>query len=452
MEVLIYISILGVFCLLAELFNARRIILPFILVALLGAFGIITQTSVGDYYSGMLNIDALFLSFAPILIGITFLLILMAMNFYQDKKENISDFSAIMIFILAGALAVVSFGNLAMFFVGIEILSISLYILVGSNKNELKSNEAAFKYFLLGSLSSGILLLGIAFVYAISGSFDLADIAQTISKHSNNLLLQMGVLLILVALLFKASVVPFHFWSPDVYEGSPILTTAQMATIVKVAIFGASFKLFSIAFIPLLFFIAPILSVAAAITMTVGNLSAFKQTNVKRILAFSGISNAGFMLMALLAPTKGFDAILFYTTSYSIASLGVFSIAIALHQSTKNPEISAFNGLAKKQPLIAVMLTISALSMAGIPPLAGFWAKYYLFIDVVNDYLWLVVIAILNSAASIFVYFKFIWAMFTKEEENSKPIEIPKVYIAVLVLCTLLLVLLGLFPNLLGYL
>ncbi|CAG0905281.1 unnamed protein product, partial [Darwinula stevensoni] len=357
----------------------------------------------------------------------------MAGYFYDDKKENISDYAAVILFILAGSLAMIAFGNFVMFFIGIEILSVSLYILVGSNKKEMSSNEAAFKYFLLGSVVSGILLMGITFIYAITGSFDLSEIAQVIENQPNNILLQVGVVLVIIAILFKASTVPFQFWAPDVYEGAPILTTAQMSTLVKVAILAAFFKLLSTAFLPMLFFIAPILAIISALTMIVGNLSAFKQNNVKRLLAFSGISHAGFMLMTLLNPTKGSYPILFYATVYSLASIAIFSIAIPLFKQTKNPDISSFDGLAKKHPIVAFLVTISFLSMAGIPPLAGFWAKYYLFIDIFKDYLWLVIIAILNSAASIFVYFKFIWAMYTKEDGNAQKIEIPMIYFFVLI-------------------
>ncbi len=452
MITLIYISFLGIFCLIAELLNARKIILPFIAIALALAMGINYYSDLGDYYNGMLNINSLFRSFAPILIGITLLLTLMGSYFYQDRKENISDYAAITVFVLAGALAMVSFGNLAMFFIGIEILSISLYILVGSNIKETISNEAAFKYFLLGSVASGILLLGIAFVYAISASFDLSEIAQAIAKDPNNILLQVGVLLIIISLLFKASTVPFQFWAPDVYEGSPILTTAHMSTLVKVAIFASFYKLLSVAFLPMLPIIAPVLAIVSALTMTVGNFSAFKQNNVKRLLAFSGISHAGFMLMAMLDTTKGFYSILFYTTTYSLSSIALFSVAIFLFQQTKNPNISAFNGLAKKHPILAFLITISLLSMAGIPPLAGFWAKYYLFIDTIKDYTWLVIIAILNSAASIFVYFKFIWAMYTQEEENEIDIKIPTLYFTILIFCLIALIALGFMPYLLEYL
>jgi NADH-quinone oxidoreductase subunit N len=448
---LIFISILGVLCLAAELLNARKIIYPTSIAALGVAFVYNLQLPIGDYFNGMLSIDRLFFSFSSILILVTILLIIMSNHFYQDRIENITDYIAIKIFILAGALAMVAFGNLAMFFIGIEILSISLYILVGSNKTQKESNEAAFKYFLLGSLASAILLLGIAFVYGISGSFDLSEIAHSVSIEPNNILLQIGIVLIIISLLFKASTFPFHFWAPDVYEGAPILTTAMMSTLVKIAVFGSFFKLFSIAFLPTLPFFAQILAVVSALSMTIGNLSAFKQTNVKRLLAFSGIAHAGFMLMALLHPTQGHQSILFYTTTYSLASLAVFSVAILFYKQTKNSDISAFNGLAKKQPLIAVLLTIALLSMAGIPPLAGFWAKYYLFIDLVNNYLWLVVIAILNSVASIFVYFKFIWAMYTIENENKQDFPIPKPYFFVLIFCVLALLILFIAPEIINY-
>ncbi|MFA9290514.1 MAG: NADH-quinone oxidoreductase subunit N [Solirubrobacteraceae bacterium] len=447
MITIIFVAFLGVLSLIIELLNLRKFLIPVISTGLVISFGLTYLSVIGDYYSNMLNIDGIFITSSRILILITFLIVLMSDYFYTDRKDQITDYISIKIFILAGALAMVSFGNLAMFFIGVEILSISLYILVASNTKDEKSNEAAFKYFLLGSLASGFLLLGIAFIYLISGSFDLSEIAQAISKDSKNIFTQIGVLLVFISIFFKASLVPFHFWSPDVYEGSPILTTAQMSTLVKVTIFASFFKLVSIAFVPLMYVFNPIIAILCALSMTIGNLSAFKQTNTKRLLAFSGIANAGFMLLAILAPTKGFNSILFYTSIYSIASMAIFSVAINLFKETNNESISAFNGLAKNNPFIAFLITISLISIAGIPPLAGFWGKYYLFAGVVKDYLWLVVVAVLNSVASIFIYFKFIWAMYLEPNTNKINFKFQPTYTVILVLCALLLVVLGIYPD-----
>ena len=241
MKALTYTSFLGIACLVLEIFNLRKVAVPFVLLSLAVIFGL-NATEWGTnqaYYHDMLRADNFALAFTGLLIIIAFLLICLSGNFFQTEETKLADYISIILFTLSGGIAMVSFSNITMFFIGLEILSISLYILAGSKKKDVRSNEAAMKYFLMGSFASGILLFGITLVYGASGSFNLSEIAAYASGGKVDAIFQVGVVLILIAMLFKVSAVPFHFWAPDVYEGSPTLITAMMATMAKVAALAA---------------------------------------------------------------------------------------------------------------------------------------------------------------------------------------------------------------------
>lgn len=252
MKTLVYTSTLGLVCMLAEMFNLRKFILPIAGLGLVAIFGLnVTSWGVNQgFYHNMVMIDNYSVAFSALLILLTLFIVILSGNFYKNEESKISDYLAIIIFTLCGALAMVSFGNMAMFFLGIEVLSISLYILAGSKRKDVKSNEAAMKYFLMGSFASGVLLFGIALIYGETGSFDIAKISEYATTATPTLLYYIGAGMILIAVLFKASVAPFHFWAPDVYEGSPTLTTATMATVAKIAAFAGFYRLFSASFIP----------------------------------------------------------------------------------------------------------------------------------------------------------------------------------------------------------
>ena len=342
----------------------------------------------------------------------------------------------------------VSYANMAMLFIGLEVLSISLYILAGSKRRDIRSNEAAMKYFLMGSFASGILLFGITLVYGASGSFNLYEIAKY-AGGTVDPIFSVGVVLILIAMLFKISAVPFHFWAPDVYEGSPTLTTAMMSTMSKVAAMAAFYRLFSICFITNFGGFAWILSVVAVLTMIVGNLTALNQDSFKRMLAFSGIAHAGYMLLAIITLyNNSSNALFFYSVAYSAASIGAFAIGIAVMKSMKSEKIEAFNGLGKRNPLLAFALTVFMLSMAGIPPLAGFFGKYYVFFEAIKaHHIGIVIVAVITSAISVYYYFKLILAMWTRDtEEGQFSADIS--YVSIALICLAITVALGILPSL----
>jgi NADH-quinone oxidoreductase subunit N len=379
---------------------------------------------------------------------LTIFLVALGHNFYENHQNKISDFIAIKVFLLSGAVAMVSFGNLAMFFLGIEVLSISLYVLAASDRLNLKSNEAGMKYFLMGSFASGILLFGICLVYGAMGSFDVTEISELSQSAELPVWFPIGIALLTVGMLFKIAAVPFHFWAPDVYEGSPALTTALMSTLAKVVAMATLYKLLSVMNADISETYKIVIVAISMASMTVGNIMALKQTNVKRMLAFSGISHAGFMLMTLLSLATSASSLLYYTTAYALSGIAAFSVILYVCKNQHNEDITNFHGLGKTHPFLAAVLTASLLSMAGIPIFAGFFAKLVLFTQTIeNGYLALVLVAVINSIISVGYYFKLILAMYTKEsneERSGKPFLIYAVAFTAITLN----IIIGLFPSL----
>jgi NADH-quinone oxidoreductase subunit N len=341
----------------------------------------------------------------------------------------------------------VSFGNLAMFFLGIEVLSISLYILAASSRMNVKSNEAGMKYFLMGSFASGIILFGICLIYGAMGSFDVAEITDWSRSAELPIWFPIGISLVTIGMLFKIAAVPFHFWAPDVYEGSPALTTGTMSTLVKVVAMATLYKLLIAMNADLSDTFINIIVVISIASMTVGNIMALKQNNVKRMLAFSGVSHAGFMLMTLLTISNSAGSLLYYATAYSLSGIAAFAVILYACKNKNNEDIVNFNGLGKNNPLMAAILTAALLSMAGIPIFAGFFAKMVLFTQAIEaGYLVVVIAAVINSIISVGYYFKLILAMYNKEP-NEAVAKTPFVFYAVAVIAILLNIAVGLFPS-----
>ena len=342
----------------------------------------------------------------------------------------------------------VSFGNLAMFFLGIEVLSISLYVLAASSRLSLKSNEAGMKYFLMGSFASGIILFGICLIYGAMGTFDIVEISELSQSAELPIWFPIGITLVTIGMFFKIAAVPFHFWAPDVYEGAPALTTATMSTLAKVVAMATLYKLLTAMNADISYAFQIVIVVISIASMTVGNIMALRQTNVKRMLAFSGISHAGFMLMALLSVTTSASSLLYYASAYSLAGIAAFSVILYVCKNRDNEDIVNFHGLGKTNPLLAAVLTGALLSMAGIPIFSGFFAKLILFNQTIQaGYLIVVIAAVINSIISVGYYFKLILAMYTKEP-NEERTGTPFLIYAVAVVAILLNIVLGLFPSL----
>jgi len=449
MNTLIAISGLGVFCLIAEIFNLRKLLVPVAVLGLLAILGLTVSefNTPAAFYNNMIVVDNFSVAFSSLFIVLTIFLVALSGDFYKDHPTKLSDFIAIKIFLLAGAVAMVSFGNLSMFFLGIEVLSISLYILAASRRLDVKSNEAGMKYFLLGSFASGIILFGICLIYGATGYFDIAEIKDLSSGAGIPVWFPIGITLMVIGMLFKIAAAPFHFWAPDVYEGSPSMTTATMSTLAKVVAMATLYKLLSGMTSSLSATFEMVIVVVSILSMTVGNLMALRQNNVKRMLAFSGVSHAGFMLMTLLSLSNSASTLLYYTAAYALAGIASFAVIIYVTKNKDNEDIINFNGLGKTSPVLAAVLTAALLSMAGIPVFAGFFGKFMLFSQTIKSGYMVVVIAwVVNSIISIGYYFKLILAMYTKEASEEKQ-AIPFVYYAVGVTAILLNIILGLCPS-----
>ncbi|RTZ04724.1 NADH-quinone oxidoreductase subunit N [Flavobacterium sp. GSP6] len=450
MNTLIAIIGLGVLCLLFEIFNLRRAIVPIMIIGLLGVLGLTISeyNSTESYYSNMIVVSKFSTTFSSLFIVLTIFLVALGHNFYENHQSKISDYIAIKIFLLAGAVAMVSFGNLAMFFLGIEVLSIALYILAASDRLSLKSNEAGMKYFLMGSFASGIILFGICLIYGAMGSFDVTEISELSQSAELPVWFPIGIVLVTIGMLFKVAAVPFHFWAPDVYEGSPALTTALMSTLAKVVAMASLYKLLSVMNADVSESFKMVVVVISMASMTVGNIMALRQTNVKRMLAFSGVSHAGFMLMTLLSLSTSAGSLLYYASAYSLSGIAAFCVILYVCKNRDNEDVVNFHGLGKTNPLLAAILTAALLSMAGIPIFAGFFAKLVLFNQTIQaGYLTLVIVAVINSIISVGYYFKLILAMYTKEPNEERK-GTPVVIYAVAIVAILLNIALGLFPSL----
>lgn len=450
MNTLIAIIGLGVLCLLFEILNLRKAIVPVTIIGLLAVLGLTASefNSTESYHNNMIVVSKFSTAFSSLFIVLTIFLVGLGHNFYENHQNKISDFIAIKVFLLAGAVAMVSFGNLAMFFLGIEVLSISLYILAASDRLNLKSNEAGMKYFLMGSFASGIILFGICLIYGAMGSFDVTEISELSQSAELPVWFPIGIALLTIGMFFKIAAVPFHFWAPDVYEGSPALTTALMSTLAKVVAMATLYKLLSVMNADISEAYKIVVVIISMASMTVGNIMALRQTNVKRMLAFSGISHAGFMLMTLLSLSTSAGSLLYYTSAYSLAGMAAFSVILYVCKNRDNEDITNFHGLGKTNPLLAAILTASLLSMAGIPIFAGFFAKLVLFSQTIQDgFIALVIVAVINSIISVGYYFKLILAMYTKEP-NEERTGRPFMIYAVAVVAIALNIIIGLFPSL----
>jgi len=420
MNTIITLVALGISTMMLGLLNKKKIIIPFILAGLTIAlfFSVMDWNAERSFFNNMLLIDKYSISFGSLMIVSTILIFLLADHYFRKFDKPMEDIYALMIFALVGAIIITMFGNLTMFFVGLEIMSVSLYILVGSKKTSSESNEAAMKYFLLGTFFTGIMLFGIALIYGTVGSFDLQVISDYVltNKDSIPLIMKTGVVLLLVAMSFKVAAFPFHFWSPDVYHGAPTLITAFMATVMKVAGIAAFYRLFGTTFLPIEGFWTKIIWFLSLSSILVGNLGALYQTQIKRVLAYSSIAHTGYILIAFASPNSfSPNAIFYYSAAYTIATIGAFAVLLVVRETKKDGSILAFNGLGLKNRTIAFLMTLSLISLAGIPPLAGFTAKFYVLASAIeNNLIILSIAAIIGSIISVVYYFKIIIAMYMK--------------------------------------
>ncbi|CAN5869609.1 NADH-quinone oxidoreductase subunit N [soil metagenome] len=428
---IILLSVLGLVTLFMGFNKNQKVLMPavlFFLAAVLVA-NLVDWNQSQTYFNNMMTIDNFAVAFTAVVVVSTMLLIPFSRRYQDQLDPHLAEYYALLLFALVGAMMIVSYEHLLMLFIGIEILSISSYVLAGADKTNVRSNEASLKYFLMGAFATGILLFGFALVYGATRTFYIAEIAAAgVAAGTFSPMLGMGLLFILIGIGFKVSAAPFHFWTPDVYEGSPTFFTMFISTVVKTAGFAGFYKLLAVSFSGVYSFWYPTLLGMTVLTLIIGNIGAVTQGSVKRMLAYSSISHAGYLMIALVAfNVRSVNAIIFYSLAYSVATIASFGILkLVADQRNGDESYEAFNGLARTNPMLAVVMTISMCSLAGIPLTAGFFGKLFIFtaaFDTTLDrpLLWLIVLAILLATVGIYYYFRVVIAMFMKEPVGGVP-------------------------------
>lgn len=455
MAAIITLSLLGILVLYLGLFKAKSALLPVTLIGLLVALGfelVLWNGEAKPLYSGMVIFDNFALAFSILCILITGLILLLSRAYFSAISNNVAEYYCLILFSLTGALMVSSYHNFAMLFIGIEVMSVALYILAGIRRTDFASNEASLKYFLMGAFSTGFLLFGITLLYGATGTFDISGVRQYLIDNPQQIspYFYGGVLLLLIGLCFKVGAAPFHFWTPDVYDGAPILITSYMSTVVKVASFAGFLRLFSYVFVPLHDFWTPVLLIVIILTLFIGNITAMMQTSFKRMLAYSSISHAGYMLFAIVAlggtSTSG---IFTYSIAYSLSSVAAFAALILVKRAKGSDQFIAFNGLGKSNPFLAYVLTVAMLSLAGIPLTAGFIGKFMMFNIAMQDYhVVLLILAVVNAAIGVYYYLRVVVHMYFKTpEQEGEDIVLPLNFKVVLSLTVLFTLLIGIYPD-----
>lgn len=452
MNAIILISILGILSMMSEFIGLKKFIYPIILISLTGILGhnICSFWDNPQMHYGMLFHNNYSVAFGSLLILITLFWFVLTRPSYSEGTFNQGDHYALILFSTVGGLILVSFTNMSMLFLGVEILSIPLYILAGSRKKDLRSVESSIKYFILGSFATGIMLLGMALIYGSTGSFDFPTIAKA---ESIDTMFFVGITLLSIAFAFKVSAVPFHFWVPDVYGGAPTFITTFMSTFVKVAAFGAFYLMLNSIFHSIPHFLGNMFIGLSGLTIIVGNLAASYQSNVKRMLAFSGVAQAGYMLMLFsILNTEAKAALFLYLSGYAIANLIAIYVVGEIEKTKGEASIENFSGLAKTNPLLAFTMALALISLAGIPPAAGFFGKFFVFTEVIESgQIYLVLIAIVGSLISVYYYFKTIISMYGGDslEIKSTSNTTFSLTTVILILLSTLVIFIGLFPEIL---
>ena len=430
-------------------------------VGLLGTILVLTQQTEAALLGGTLVVNTLTVVFKLVVVVLTILTVIISIDYPIGR--HVGEYFATLLFGAIGMLLLISAEELITIFVALELTSLSLYILTAFHKGALKSQEAAVKYFMFGAISSAFLLFGMSYLYGVTGATNLREIAAVIQTTGSSPLLVVALLFILVGFGFKVAVVPFHLWAPDAYEGAPTPVTAFIATGSKVASFFVLTKFVMLSFAGMqgaAFWnhLTPgwtmLLAFMAVASMVLGNCAAIVQHNVKRLLAYSSIAHAGYIFVGLLAASvTGATSVFFYVIVYALTNLGAFGVVAALSEKVGGDELEHFDGMAKRAPFLSLLMLIFILSLAGVPPLGGFFGKFYLFMaaverDSVNfGLLWLVIIGIAMSAVSLYYYLILLKHMYVHKARNEERLKTPVYLNAALAAAAVGVVYLGLNPQ-----
>ena len=402
-------------------------------------------------YQGLYIIDPFSNFFKMIIYVAAIITILFSLPYLDREDIHIGEYYAFILFSTVGMMVMVSAGDLITLFLGIELMSLCFYVMVGLKRGSHRSVEASFKYFLLGAFSAAIFLFGISFLYGATGTETISGIAAFVANPGSlKPMVLLGIVLTLVGFAFKISAAPFHMWTPDVYEGAPTVVTGFMATASKIAAFGVFLRVFWVAFSADKMDWNLLIIILSVLSMLVGNLVALRQTNIKRMLAYSSIGHAGYASMALLQPNReSLFALMFYVFVYMFMTLGAFGIVLMLRKSgEEGEEISDLVGLYKRHPIAAFTMLVFMFSLAGIPPFGGFLAKFYIFFAVIHaGYAWLAVVGIIFAAIGAFYYLRIVMLMYMKDPEASVEFTSSSMGRIGLLLTAGMTVFLGVYPT-----
>ena len=426
-------------------------------VALITA--IVGQTNT-TAFNGAYVVDPLTTFLDLLFVSIVALTIAFAPDYLEERDLPVAEFSAVLVFAMSGAMLIAGSADLLVLFLALELMVLPGYVMAGYHKSDGYSTEGAIKYFLLGSFSSAIFLFGLAFIWGTTGTTRISAVAEAlqaiVSGGALSPALGMGLAFLTTGVAFKIAAVPFHYWTPDAYQGSPTPVTGYLSVGPKVGAFALIIRLFAEALGPLAADWTGVVAVLAALTMTLGNLVALAQDNVKRMLAYSSIAHTGYMLVGLAAfgagQVRGMEGLLYYGAAYAFMNLGAFAVIAALQRRlgvTSN--LSTFAGLVRREPTLAILMTLFLLSLTGIPPLAGFFAKAYVILAAVQAGSWLTllaVVAVINAAIAAFYYLRVVVYMFMRDPVGEAPALIHgRLVWAGLAVTSVLTVVLGLFPT-----
>jgi NADH-quinone oxidoreductase subunit N len=408
-------------------------------------------------YGGIIQVDRFALFFKIVFLGFGVLAILASGDYVKRHLTHPGEYYAILLFSILGMMLMAGSFELLTAYIGLELLSFSLYVLVSFGRDSDRSTEAGTKYIILGAFASALLLYGISLVYGVVAQSDVSGIPTSFAAVHNYILfreaipptLTIGIVLIVVGLGFKVAAVPFHMWAPDVYEGAPLPITAYLAVASKAATFALILRLFSSAFMPAKDEWELIFALLAAVTMTVGNLAALAQHNIKRLLAYSSVGQVGYLLVGVASLSwSSSNAIMLHLVGYGVTTMSAFVAVIAFYNATGKEEIKDFAGLADRNPLVAMALTVSMFSLAGLPIFAGFITKFYLFAAAAEaGMLWLAGLAIFNSFISLYYYLVVIRQMYIEPPEDSGPVSLSWVTGSLLSILVGATVLIGIYPK-----
>ena len=413
-------------------------------------FACTNLTIEGQSFGAMLRHGGYANYFGTLFCIIAFMTIVLSRNYFEQQKYHRGEFYVLLLFTTVGMMLIASANDLIILFLGIELMSVCLYVLAGFIRTKDRANEAALKYFLLGAFSTGFLLYGIALIYGAVGTTNLLLIQNVFAVVSNNPLFIIGAGLLIVGLAFKAAAVPFHMWVPDVYEGAPTPVTAFMSTGVKAAAFSAFITVFIRTFDFLGGRVNDLIAIFAAASMILGNIVAITQTNIKRMLAYSSIAHAGYMLSGIAAGTlEGQVGVMFYLVAYSMMNFGAFTIvSLVERENDKNLTLDDYSGLSRQQPSVALLMAVFMFALAGVPPFAGFFGKYYVFFAAIKSHMtWVAIIGVLTSLVSAYYYLRVVVLMYFREGHADVASKPSRAVMAVVVICAVAVLVLGLFPS-----